>query len=549
MEKHSTFGECLTAILHALDLKCTKLAREINVDPSLIYRWLREERVPSFDTPYVELISNYLAGKITDHHFEEVVELIGKRGMKAPDDLSDTIRIWLQEAQAYSLKQQKKAKMNRDKGDGNTSIASFLKHIDAKKSARASDVKSNFDHETAMNGDLHACNDNVQVIKGHKEVILSIIKLLKQAHRVPESSQDKILLTFNTEIILDEELHARCTRALYDALSYGWRIILQVKLNNNIHRTMKVIENMQILLSKGNFDVYYSMFDDPAPIFSEVCVIPHVGAMLCLCSKIGKQVDRAFWYHEKDSIDMLSTYFFQHLTLTKPLLKSYPSQETAEFQQAVAEAEAALGDRYIFKNGLSTITIPLDLYEKYIKQGKGTSQEVSYRKFLHRKRIESFETQVKHYEFKEICFIESLERLVKARKYSFDEYYILGDTVPDTEDIVCHLENAINMLKKYDNYEIAFVSKKAFNNLSNIFWLVKGNLSVLIETLNIGKKVFDNKRVNAEKNFIITEKSIVNAFHDYFLKLWSDIPDENKSKRNAIQVLQHFIEVCKANDR
>ena len=74
-------------------------------------------------------------------------------------------------------------------------------------------------------------------------------------------------------------------------------------------------------------------------------------------------------------------------------------------------------------------------------------------------------------------------------------------------------------------------------------------MSVLIETLNIGKKVFDNKRVNAEKNFIITEKSIVNAFHDYFLKLWSDIPDENKSKRNAIQVLQHFIEACKANDR
>jgi len=103
------------------------------------------------------------------------------------------------------------------------------------------------------------------------------------------------------------------------------------------------------------------------------------------------------------------------------------------------------------------------------------------------------------------------------------------------------------MLKKYDNYEIAFVSKKDFNNLSNIYWAVKENSSVLIETFS-KDKVTDNNGFNSDMNFMVTEKSIVNAFHDYFLKIWNDIPEENKNKRNAINLLQSLIKTCKEDD-
>ena len=79
MEKYSTFGECLAAILNALDLKCSKLAREINVDPSLIYKWLRGERVPPYDTPYITLISDYVARKISNSYQREtIIDLLDK---------------------------------------------------------------------------------------------------------------------------------------------------------------------------------------------------------------------------------------------------------------------------------------------------------------------------------------------------------------------------------------------------------------------------------------------------------------------------------------
>jgi len=258
-------------------------------------------------------------------------------------------------------------------------------------------------------------------------------------------------------------------------------------------------------------------------------------------------VDRAFWYHEKESINALSSYFFQYMSFAKPLLKSYPSQKTIEYQQALAEAEEVPSSKYVFKNGLSTVTLPLNLYEKYLKLGNRTSQEISYRKFLHGKRIDSFETQVKHYEFKDICFIESLERLVKTKKYTFYEYYMLENRTPSNEDIICHLENLINMLRKHDNYEIAFVSEKDFKKMSNICWIVKGNSSVFIQTLDKSKMACNNDSVRSEMNFMVTEKSIVNAFQDYFLKLWNDIPDERKDKRNSINLIQSLSDACRAD--
>lgn len=559
MEKYSTFGECLAAILNALDLKCSKLAKEINVDPSLVYKWLRSERVPSYDTPYIELISNYIANKINNNHqMEAIINLLTKHGIEILETnnvyLQNKIRVWLQEAQGYSIKLQKKAKTRKKHNlDYVSDIANFLKNMDINKCTKKNNYKSNIiDHDSAINGNLFCSYDNIQIVKGHMEVIYSAIKLLKQAQKEPYSDDNKILITFNSEmdiLLNDKDLRYKWTQALYDALSYGWNIFFQIGLNNNIQRTIKIIEDLQTLLSQGNLTIFYYKIRDDIFILNELYIIPHTGALFCFSSKVSQQVDRAFWYHEKESIDMLTAYFFQHLTFAKPLLKSYPSQKTIEFQQTLAEAEEALGDKYVFKNGLSTITIPLNLYEKYLKLGNRTNQEISYRKFLHKKRLESFEAQVKYYEFKDICFIESLEKLVEVKKYSFDEYYILENNTPNNEDIVCHLENLINMLKKYDNYEIAFVSKKNFNNISNIYWAVKGNLSVLIETLNKSKMILDNNNFNSEMNFIVTEKSIVNAFHDYFLKIWSDIPDENKNKKISINLLQSLIKICKTGDK
>lgn len=240
---------------------------------------------------------------------------------------------------------------------------------------------------------------------------------------------------------------------------------------------------------------------------------------------------------------MLTGRFFYGLNSAAPLLKPYPP---TEFQHISVESEEMLGDKYVFKDGLSTVTIPLSLFEKYLKLSGKSNQEISHRVFLHKQRLDAFNKQIKYFKFKDICFIESLERLVDKKKYSPDENYILNGVTPADKDIVCHLEYLIDLLKKNDNYDIAFVSQTQFIHMTSVNWMVKGKDIVLLEAFK--GKATDEAFSYEEINFAITEKGVVNAFHDHFLILWDQLPVKSKNKKNSITWLKSLIEKCNANE-
>jgi hypothetical protein len=227
-------------------------------------------------------------------------------------------------------------------------------------------------------------------------------------------------------------------------------------------------------------------------------------------------------------------------------MKPFPSQKSAEFQNAFAEYEEAPGEKCVIKEGLSTVTIPLILYEKYLMRSNITDQEFSYRKHLHKRRLDAFHEHIRYYKFRDICFIESIADLVDNKNYSFDERYLVRNHTPQSSDIAFHLEYLSDLLETCDNYNVAFVSKANFMGLKNINWMVKNGSCVLIETFQ------DNcmDYLDPDINFLVSEKSTVNAFFDYFNNLWDGISDENKNKNNTIPWLKSLIKKChEKNDR
>ena len=46
MNNIKNFGECLSELIKVFNLNGSRLAKGINVDSSLVYKWLRNERVP-----------------------------------------------------------------------------------------------------------------------------------------------------------------------------------------------------------------------------------------------------------------------------------------------------------------------------------------------------------------------------------------------------------------------------------------------------------------------------------------------------------------------
>ncbi len=554
MKENITYGECLSDILGALSLKSSKLAREINIDSSLIYKWLRNERVPSYESPYIDLILNRIAKKLTNHSQKNaLIEVLSKYDIQLLESsdacILDNLKLILQNSQGYSISLHNKIKsQNKLYRSRISCAANSTENIDASSTSVNHTNSVNKTNLQCLNPikkeNLSSGRDNVQIVRGSLEVLHSMINLLK---KTPKSyhPNDAILLTVNNDLKLlsdINDLNNLLIQTLSDLLSSGWEIIIMIKLDNNVNRTIKIIEGVQSLLAIGNLRVYYHKRNTDYSNDKELCIIPKTGSLLSFSTHQRDQNDSAFIFHSKQSIEMWTAYFFQDLTSATPLLKSYPSQNSVELQKVFAESEETLGDKYVFKGGLSTITMPLCLYEKYLRLSGVTDQELSYRLFLHRKRLDAFAIQVKYFKFKDICFIESLEELIYKKKYSNDENYILKNSKPDYNDIIYHLENLVHLLQQYDNYEIAFVNQEKYSHMSGIHWMLKVKDRVLIETY---KKNFPHDSFHSEMNFIITEKVVVNAFHDYFLLLWDNIPDKNKNKTKSITYLKFLIKKCR----
>lgn len=529
MRENVTFGECLSEILTALDLKSSKLAREINIDASLIYKWLRCERIPSSDSPYIELIMSYLSRKaLGPHQKMNLTEVLTRHEIflsgTSDTEMLDKLKSLLLNAQNNSIKQRHQMKNG-------------CKPSAAKSCAAGCDSDGK--------DDFTGSYDNVQIIRGNHSVIAAFFNLTKQAPGAPPGQNNTILVTINNDLKILSDTNGICRRwikKLYTLLSGGWKLILHIVLDGNVYRTIHIIENIQPLLTTGNLSVYYSLKQSiDCCMDTELCIIPDIGALLCFSSHKRNQIDSAFLFRSKDSLELLTSRFFLNLNSAKPLLKSYPPQKTSEFQQAFAEYEETPGDKFVFKGGLSTVTLPLDLYEKYLGLAQIQDPYFSYRAFLHRRRVEAFEEHVRHYRIKDICFTESVMHLADRKKYSFDEEYLFEEYTPEKNDIIRHLEYLVGLLEKYDNYNIAFVDRSLFEHLNNINWMVKDSSCVLIEIYN---EIYFTDHSCPKINYSITEKSVVQAFHYHFNILWDEIPDENKNKRNTIAWLKSLIVKC-----
>ena len=101
----------------------------------------------------------------------------------------------------------------------------------------------------------------------------------------------------------------------------------------------------------------------------------------------------------------------------------------------------------------------------------------------HRRRLAALETQIQYHKYKDIWLKEAVETLIHEKKYSFNNDYILENCIPDNEDIVCHLENIVNMLEVYENYEVALVSRNDCKDACGICWMVKENSGAFIKAI------------------------------------------------------------------
>ncbi|MCB2306005.1 hypothetical protein LGL08_05545 [Clostridium estertheticum] len=495
------FGECLQLLLSSLDMSNNRLAKGINVDSSLISRWLHEQRIPSYNGNYIESITNFLYKNILNSI--QVQRLNDALNIVCGNDyirisMKNKIMKALLEAQGRSLEGKK---------------IRTIKKIDVSD------------------------KDNNNIIIGRKNVLAAILALIETVGKEKCKDNNVIYLSSdnNLDLIKIQEDFIGWKEAILKALINGWTVKFLFKLNQNIKEIMNLILFTIPLLETGRFLLYYYKTYDVASQGREVAIIPGEGAFSCFSTGLNSEIDCAFYTNNQVGIDILCKNFnIILLPLSKSLIKYYDLDESVSYNNSLDESDNTAGNRFLFKNNLSLLLIPNILLKKLLDKLSFTNYQLIKILELHQRRVNSFLLNIKQYEYFDIYPLISIQNIIKNKEFSFYCFNVVNTINFDIEDIIIIIQNILNLLKTYDNYKFSFVNETLYKNKGNSVssFIIKERYSVHIES--------------SKHAIIIQEPMVVNAFEGYFKDIWEQISPIDKDKEEVIKWLAHQVDTLKA---
>lgn len=530
-----TFGECLKCLLSTLDISINRLSKAINVDSSLVNRWVHEKRIPSYNTPYIEGISEYLSKSVhnsfQEQHIDELYFNVYK-GSESSDNIREKIRKLLLESQGYSVECKKRERKEQ--------ISKFLNN--GQDCFNGNNTNRNFMWKTDSINHSTSLSSEDKIIYGTENVLAASIFLLEAAASQGVRNNNTIYLTYYSNMDIENyplnDL-IRWRNALLKAIKKGWNVLLLLRLNSNINRTIKFINFAIPLIKTGQFIPYYIKKYDNLVIDSEIMAVPEIGALSCFSTNLHSEINCAFYLKSKAAINIFKDYF--HVVLAscaQPLVKNYSNKNSIDYSYCLAESEEDIGNRFLYKYCFSVLALPENLYQKLLSKKKLPNDEMQKEMELYKRRLNAFLSNIRNYEYKDIYFADSIRQLIIHHQFYF--YSHVGIELVDLEvqDIIDCLQNIINLLNTYDNYNIAFISRNnnrsAYSN--NFYCIVKERQAVLLE-------IFRPSRSMPEMKLSIQEPMLVKAFDEYFKEIWEQIAPVNRDKKDIIAWIQKQIDI------
>ena len=527
MDIKISFGECLKQFLLIREWTASRLAMEINVEPSYVRMWVRGERIPSIQSDYTHLISSALINNldlnrqkpIFDSLFQYLVHL-GISDIDKSRPLPELIEKVLKDAQICSLSIKPKNKAAHMQRKDKLSL--IIGQIEDR--TNFNDPESERDTFSLKVADVPSC------IEGRYSLLCAVLSVLRASMNQRDSNPGEIIITFQSDQHIFQGYHVayRMWKELItEALKNKWEIQYLCNVNKNTSRSLKLVEEIIEWAGYKNYFLpcFFTKFNIVNPPL-EIIVIKKVGAFILMNAENGDNIDRALFFKQKDIIDTLYKYTIKMQSDTNSMLTYFPS--FTAYVEFLALKCRKQGNFFAVSPDLYFYTIPLSLWEKYITC---TITDIDTRE-RHIKRIielsRVFHEDVKKFKVKFICQLEALEWMVESQGY----FCLYCYQKPTSEDILEHLEYTVHLLKTYENLEIALMSEnRNMDSLPAVAWEVRDNRNVGIITV-------DMENHSDFAYLAVTEETVAGTFCDYFQKIWDKITPKYRDKEFVISLLE-----------
>ncbi|QGQ99622.1 hypothetical protein EHS13_34540 [Paenibacillus psychroresistens] len=368
-----------------------------------------------------------------------------------------------------------------------------------------------------------------KAIQGREAVLSAAISMIKTA--INESvikGKCEILLTLQSEREHFDgypKLYSYWQDTIIQALDSGWNIKQLCKLNKNVGRSLKLVNQIMDWTNyPGTYSLYYfNKYGILNPPF-EIILVEGKCALLCFAAENPSEIDSAIYIDDIGSVQVIEKFTKMMLLEVEPLVRTL---ELEEYFELNAAKDHKSGNHLLVYQDLNFITVPYPLMEKYIKI---TIPDQDERK-IHLKRIadclQSFNRDIIKHKMCHIYPMRAFEHLIMTGEHVKNSYFR-----PTPVDIKLHLEHLIGLLKRHKGFEVALVSDNQYELLNQAEWEIKGDHTI---TIGVTAKNAGNNNVAL---LTITEGTILAAFQESFWDLWERIIPIHRDKAFVISWLE-----------
>lgn len=516
-----TFGDCLSFLLSILDISMNRLSRAINVDNSLVNRWIHGKRIPPYNTAYIENIAEYLSRNFHNstqiNHLNELFCNICGNNASA-SLIKDKIRMILSECQGYSIECRKKERIKNN----NTDVKDIINQ------------NSLYCRNTSKK--ILSLSADDKIFFGTGNTLSLCIDLLKSAVNLRSLRSITIYITYSNYLETKSgetvQLINEIKTQLLKAAGKGINVCFLVKLDSNINRTLDFIRFIYPVLLTGRLMVYYNIKYSIADSDREIFVVPGIGAISCIPAGESSHEKCGFFFKNKNAVNIFNNYFKMLLkSNSRELIKYYTRDTDMEYYHDLLEAQENIGSSFLYRTGQHPLMMSVALFRSILERKGFSKKVISCSAEIFEMHLNTFKKNICRYEYYDVCSLKAVTNLINSREFPLLINGTIETVVLDTDELLKIIENVIHTVKSFGNYKLCFTQEKDFFGYGECCVFIKEKCALLYE-------MHGGSGTAPETKLSINEPMVVIAAEKYFMEKYEQIAPINKDKDEIIRFLE-----------
>jgi len=450
------FPEKLNMLMELFSVSNSKLAKQMSIDPSLVSKWRHGNRLPARNATYNKDLVLYFyqmyqgSDAMIQHRLRR---LLGESAELHLDDtemeLKQLMMEWLNPS-TDSLPQQV---FQLDNSQGQQMIHMVQQLLNQEPGI----IKpgTSIDSGDMTPGGILRQYHLHQGRSGRRKAVLELLDQVVQM----EPPQEMLLLSQEELTWMMESLDfmMEWNKKLMTVLSMGHKITIIHHMDRHDEDLSSIMKYWIPMHLTGNVKSWYFPKYVEMPMKNTYFILKgHAAVYAAVHANTTEEDNFTFYFRDPLVAKVLESSYQTFLNQCIPLVNTYVGDQMDNYMAHITELEEEPGTWIGWKNGLSSASLSVSVYEQLLVQASIGGAERWKRLQMQQRRLEAFRKNILHFSYIEVIPLPLLNIMCRDDQATLNqlESFTTKPLWLKPEHVVTLLESMVDRLQKHPNYEV-----------------------------------------------------------------------------------------------